>query len=307
MKDKPVFWVNSFNKSKWTYAACEGALAQTIPCHILFTDAQSSDDSWQYIEKAIKECPRGADHDITWLKTPTKGVNTFSSLSDHFTFALQTMQEEFPDAEWLLQCSSDDFSLPDRAKVCMEAVDKNPCSAIATTMFFAKPEDLKADTQSLPVSGYQAQSGYVNAGEALQKLCYGSVIAGYSRKFLEKVGGFTVTPDVYYGFLAAIDEGFYVVNDPQHIHIQHSSDKNLGFGGKLLAATGGELARLNELNHFQLYELYRLTLAQAAKMFPSGIAQNDLNSLYTMMLNHSMGWYEARKHLHLNNITPGVL
>jgi len=304
---KPVLWVNNFNKEKFVYGACAGALAQSIPCHILFTDMQSTDNSWNEIERAVKEAPRGEDHDVVWLKTPTTGINTFSSLSDHFAFAVNVMNNEFPDAEWLLQCSSDDFSLPDRAKVCMEAIEKNPCSAIATTMFFAKPEDLTVGQNNLPVSGYPTVSGYVDAGEALQKLGYGSVIAGYSKHFLNKVGGFKVTPDVFYGYLAALEEGFYVVANPQHVHIQHKSESNLGFGGKLLAAQGEELARLNELNQFQLYKTYYETLKRAGELFPTGIKQEHLNALYNMMLGHSIGWYNAREELHLNEITPGIM
>ena len=189
--------------------------------------------------------------------------------------------------------------------------EKNQCSAIATTMFFVTPEQaqdvLTGVNFKAPISGFPTQTGYVDAGEALQRLGYGSVIAGYSRKFLDKVGGFDVTPDVFYGFLAALDEGFYVVASPQHIHVQHAKESNLGFGGKLLAAEGDELVRLNELNQFQLYKIYHSLLNKTAELFPLGIRQDHLNAVYSMMLNHSMGWFGARQQLHQQKITPGIL
>jgi hypothetical protein len=97
------------------------------------------------------------------------------------------------------------------------------------------------------------------------------------------------------------------VANPAHIHINHAASSNLGFGGKLLAATGDELARLNELNQFQLYKIYRTLLAKLAELFPNGIPQDDLNALYSMMLNHGIGWYDMREQLHQQHITPGIL
>jgi hypothetical protein len=310
---RSVFWVNSFNKSEHTYKACASALAQDIPCNILFTDMQSSDDSWIHIERAVREAPRGADHSVTWLKTPMPGVNTFASLSEHFMFAAKVSAEKFPESEYILQCSADDYSLPGRARVCMEAVEKHPCDAIATTMYFADPSvdwngNLLPDGGISPsVSGYPTESGYVQAGEGIARLAYGSVIAGYSVEFLNRIGGFDVTPDVYYGYAAALGKGFYVVADPQHVHVQHSSEKNLGFGGKLLAAKGDELARLSELNHYQLFSLYRACLEIGQKIRPEGIPQEDLVPLLNMMLGQAIAWHDRRKDLHINHITPGVL
>lgn len=303
---RPVFWINSFNKSEHTYKACISALAQDIPCNVLFTDMQSADDSWDHIERAVKEAPRGADHSVVWLKTPTAGINTFSSLSDHFTFALQIMKEKFQDSKWLLQCSADDYSLPSRARVCMESVENNPCDAIANTMFFAEPGQDPFKDQ-LPISGFPTQTGYVHAGEGIQRLAYGSVIAGYSVEFLNRIGGFDVTPDVYYGYAAALGKGFYVVADPQHVHVQHPSEKNLGFGGKLKAASGDELARLNELNHLQLLKLYRECLAIGQKIRPDGIPQHDLIPLLNTMLGQSIALLDAREILRVKGITPGNL
>jgi len=305
---RPVFWVNSFNKGEWTYKACESALAQDIPCNILFTDMQSADDSWDHIVRAVATAPRGADHTVAWMKTPMQGFNTFASLSEHFMFAAKESAEKFPESEYILQCSADDYSLPGRARVCMEAVENSPCDAIATTMYFSEPGQ-DQEGVLLPVSGYppNGSTGYVPPGEGIMRLAYGSVIAGYSVEFLNRIGGFDVTPDVYYGYAAALGKGFYVVADPQHVHVTHSSEQNLGFGGKLKAATGDELMRLNELNHLQLLKLYRECLRVGQKICPDGIEQEHLVPLLNTMIGQSIGLLDAREVLRVNGITPGNL
>lgn len=302
----PCFWVNNLNKGPWVYRAAASALAQTIPCEVLLTDARSIDQSWDEIQRAVAEAPRGADHVVRAIQSPVSGVNNFRSFSDHWMWAM-----EQTDAEWVLQCSSDDYSLPDRAKVCMDAVlgtggdmIAHRCSAVATTMFFENPSAPSRES----CSGFPAQSGYVNAGEGLVKLAYGSVIAGYRRDFMLKVGGFgRSTPDVFYGFLAALDEGFYVVCNPQHVHVQHENIENLGFQGKLLAATGDDSLLLNELNHLQLMMLYDSTLARAMQLHPTGIPADAYNDAANMIFGQAQGLLGARRILNEKGLRPMVL
>lgn len=295
----PCFLVNNLNKERFVYRAVASALAQTIPCEVLITDAQSTDRSWPEIQRALNDAPTGAAHIVRALQAPMKGENNFRSFSEHFMWVL-----EQTDAEWILQCSSDDYSLPDRAKVCMEAVAQYPCSAIATTMFFVKPDEPEGST----CSGYPKESGYVKADEGLANLAYGSVIAGYRRDFLKKVGGFgTSTPDVYWGFLAALDQGFYVVVDHQHVHVQHENIDNLGFQGKLLAAKGDESLLLNELNHLQLAMLYDSCFARAMELHPEGIPQDVYNTLANTIFGQMQAMMRIRKQLNEKGMRPMVL
>lgn len=297
---KPCFLVNNLNKGKWVYRACAGALSQTIPCHVLLTDAQSTDNSWEEIQRAVREAPRGAKHEVTAIQSPMKGSNNFQSCSDHLMWAF-----EQTESEWVLQTSSDDYSLPMRAFYCMEAAERNNCSAIATTMYFEKENETRRDM----MSGFPTESGYVSAGVGLAKLAYGSVIAGYRKSFVQKVGGFgPVTPDVFWGYLAALDRGFYVVANPQHVHVQHEDVNNLGFQGKLLGAQGNqeELARLNELNRFQLFQLYFQCKSAQQKFFPLAHAE-DQQAAVQMMVDQACGWYMERVKLHQLGITPGVM
>lgn len=303
MTIKPCFFVNNLNKERFVYRAVASALAQTIPCEVLVTDAQSTDGSWSEIQRAVKEAPRGADHTVRALQSPAKGGNNFRSFSDHWMWAIDQME-----SEWMLQCSSDDYSLPDRAKVCMEAVAANPCAAIATTMYFGKPNA----TGWHGCTGFPETSGYVNAGEGLAKLAYGSVIAGYRKDFIKKVGGFGPnTPDVYWGFLAALDQGFYVVKSEQHVHVQHEDVENLGFQGKMLAATGDESLRLGELNHAQLMRLYFACMDGGIEMLKNRIAPDGASDAINMAANAALGqakaMLNAREVLSAAGVTPGKL
>ena len=296
---KPAFVVNNFNKGGFVYRAAASALAQTMPCEVILSDMQSTDNSLGEIERAVAEAPRGADHEVRVLRCQIKGENTFISCSDHFDWIVSQT-----NAEWIIQCSSDDYSLSDRAKVCMEAVSQHPCSVVATTQFFENA----GETNRQAVSGFPQESGYIKAGEGLLRLAYGSVIAAYNRDFLKRVGSFgRNTPDVLWGFLAALDRGFYVVANPQHVHVNHADSNNMGFGGKLAAAAGEDLLRLTELNHFQLLRLYFACWDAAQSLHPEGIPDEDTNALVNMILGQSKGWLDARSRLHANKIIPWIM
>ena len=179
-----------------------------------------------------------------------------------------------------------------------------PPDAIACTMYFAKP----GEDQPQAISGFPQKTGFVDAGEGLEKLAYGSVIYAYRRSFLEKLDDSGPnTADVYFGFLAAVGAGLYVVCNPQHVHVQHSALDNMGFGGKLLAAEGDEALRLAELNHFQLLQLYDATLEKALEITGGKMQQAHYNAGLNMILGQSKGWLEARKVLHAKGITPAVM
>ena len=300
MEMKPCFIVHNLNKGKHVYRAVKGALAQTIPCHVLLTDAQSTDNSWEEMNRAVKECPMGAKHEVTILQSPMKGENSFQSCSDHFQWVMTQTQ-----SEWLIPSTSDDYSLPDRARVCMEAAYQHDCASVATTMYFEKD----GETNRQIVSGFPRESGYVPAGIGIRRLAFGSCIAAYRKSFLEKVGGFgPVTPDVAWGYLAALDRGYYVVANPQHVHVQHEDVNNLGFEGKMKGAKDNpeELARLNELNHFQLFQLFYLTAVKANELYPLA-HQEDKNAIFQCMMDQAVAWYGKRDALHKARITPGIL
>lgn len=296
---KPCFLVNNLNKGRFVYRACASALAQTIPCEVVFSDAQSTDNSMAEIKRAVAEAPRGADHEVRVLIGP-KGRSSFPSCSKHFEWLVPQIK-----SDWILQCSSDDYSLPERARLCMEAVAEHPCSVIAVTQFFEK----QGETNREAISGFPRESGYVTPEDGILKLGFGSVIAGYRKDFIMKAGPFgSSTPDVFWGFLAALDLGFYVVADPQHVHVEHAELENLGFQGKLQAAQDEKLLQLNELNHFQLASLYMHCLDRAVEIYGQGnVPMAAYNACANTVLGQTHAWLNARKALHAANVTPMVM
>lgn len=293
---KPCFIINNRNKAADVPKAIMGALGQSMPCEIILSDQHSTDGSLEIMRRTVAQAPKRGGHDVRIVECPIEGPTGMVMSNAHFDWLWRQTE-----AEWIFQCSSDDYSLPDRVRLCMEAVDKFPCAAVATTMFFEEPG--KEDRSQM--SGYPHVSGYVPPGEGISRLAYGSVIAGYHRSFLEKVGsGGPNTIDVYYGYLAALDRGFYVVANPQHVHVRHAGLDNAGFEGKLRAATGDQAKQLNELNHFQLARVYMQCAVKAQQLY--NVAGAD-EHIVNMMLGQLQGWLSAREILHANGITPGVI
>ena len=295
-----AFVVNARNKSRFVAKAVRGALSQTYPCEILLSDQQSTDSTLQVMRDTVRDFGP-THHTVRILECPVAGEYGMRAMNLHMDWIIAQT-----DADWIFQSSADDYSLPHRVKLCMVAVEKNPCSAISTTMYFLEPgQELQGQ---VPVSGFPQSTGYVEAGEGLLKLAYGSTIAGYRRDFLLGLGKPNdSTPDVYWGFLAALDKGFYVVANPQHVHQTHADTENTGFQGRMKGASGDELLRLAELNHYQLMALYDACLMKAQELHPAGINQNAYVACVNMILGQSKGWLEARKVLHERKITPGIL
>lgn len=296
---KPAFIINCRNKEPYVFRAVAGALGQTVPCEIVVADFASDDKSREQIQAAIDNVPHGADHTVKFLKCDWPTRSLMEDMNKNVTWLWQQTE-----SDWIFQSSADDYSLPDRVRVCMEAVAANPCSAVATTQYFEAPGETNRSMQS----GYPQQSGYVHAGEGLTNLAYGSTIGGYSREFLAKIGDCGPnTPDVMWGYLAALDKGFYVVCDPQHVHVNVRDLNNTGFQGKLEAATGDDALRLAELNHFQLMRLYFGCADRALQQHPDGVPPEHWVPLMNMVLGQAKGMMDARERLHAEKITPGVL
>lgn len=299
---RPAFIINNRNKGKFVYRCVAGALAQTHPCDIFIADFGSTDNSRAEIERALAEIKLSSQHKVEYVKNDDPTEASMSAVNH----AIAWMVDQVPN-EWIFQCSSDDYSLPDRVRVCMEVAKKYSCAGIATTMRFEAP----GRPEHNALSGYPTESGYVSAGLGLMRLAYGSTIWGYRRDFLKKVGlNVPCTLDVYLGYLAALDKGYYVVANPQHVHYMAADNENIGFQGKMRAAEeSGDKAtitRINELNRFQLFELYLLTKIRQQELYPMA-HQDEQNALLSMMLSQAHGWYTERKLLHEQKVTPWTM
>lgn len=319
---KAAFALTARNKEKYVARAVQGALEQTYPCHILLSDQHSDDRTFEVMEETVanfkmpmRKVPKPAPdplvpdveyeevplHKVDLLHCPIVGAYCMRSANDHFLWLSQQT-----DAEWIFQCSADDYSLPDRVKVCMfeQEAKKLTADAIANTMWFANPDGTMYGRSDIP-------GGYIGAGQGISKLAFGSCIHAFHRDFIAKVGSAgDVTMDVYYGYLAALGRGFYIVNDPQHVHGRHADVNNMGFEGKMRGAeAAGDtalLAQLNELNHFQLFELYYHCALGQQKLYPLAHEQDRMQPVH-QMLGQAVAWYNRRKELHQKGIAPKVL
>ena len=298
---KSAFVIQARQKEKHVGKAVASALAQTYPCEIVVSDQFSTDNTLAEIHKAIDNSPRGAEHTIKVVKCPINLPFSMEAMNLHFDWA---WKQTSPDCEWIHQLSADDYSLPNRVKVCMEAVEHKSCSAIGTTMYFENPE-----TGERSISGYPTETGYVKAGEGLLKLAYGSCIWGFHRDFLDKVSHRmgSHTPDVMMGYLAALDKGAYVIAEPYQVHGCHADIHNMGFGGRLRAAVGEDALCLAELNHMQLMALYDHLAQVASDLHPEGIKEEDWNPLLNMIFGQARGWLGARQVLNMKKIQPWLL
>lgn len=296
---KVAFFVTARNKAQYVARAVKSALAQTYPCEILLSDQHSTDGTFEAMEAAAVDAPER--HTVRFLRCPIEGEYGMRAANAHTLWAMQQT-----DAEWVFQCSADDYSLPERVAVCMRAVEKNNCAAVACTMYFTEPgEEVGASTPHL-----KTESGYVSPGFGLVNLIYGSTIQGWRREWFLKIGNAgEVTGDVFHGFMAA-HEGYYVVANPQHVHVKHASLDNMGFEGKMRAAAASgdeaERHRINELNRFQLFGLY-MRCAEAQQKFYPLAHQDDRNACLNMLIGQACGWYGERHNLHARSITPGVI
>ena len=306
---RAAFVINARDKEKYVAQAVRGALAQDYPCHIILSDQGSKDRTKAVMQEEVDAYlaavgEGSSKHKIEIVDCPVKGEYSMATQNRHVDWLVDQTE-----AEWFFQCSADDYSLPGRVSACMSATALMPCASVVTNQWFNdRPgEPVAADTPRSQMPG-----GYIPAGWGLTSLVFGSCIAAYKRSFLKKIGPApgSVTMDVWCGYQAALDDGFVVVPEPLHVHQRVADVKNMGFGGRLkgaeLAQDWDGLARINELNHFQLFELYfECHLAQQSR-YPLAHA-NDQSAPVNMMLGQAIGWYRKRKELHDKKLTPGIM
>lgn len=297
-----AFILNNRNKADYVGRAVHGALSQTVPCLILLSDQGSTDGSLAAIKKAVRSFGRARKHKVEVVECPVGGAYGMLACNRHILWCVEQLPKNI---EWVVQCSADDYSLPDRVKVCMDALASldRPAVGIVNTMYFEAP----GETNREKVSGYPKVSGWIKAGDGITNLAYGSTIWAYRRDWLLRVGlDVPCTSDVYLGYLAAI-EGLYCVANPQHVHCEAASLDNMGFQGKLRAAKGDEAWRLAELNHFQLFQLYSLCADRVQELHPGGIPDEDWMPLAETMMNQAKAWMKAREVLHAAGVEPSTL
>lgn len=298
-----AFVLNARDKVKYVEKAVAGALAQDFPCHVILSDQHSTDGTFEKMVELSQTLPRGAEHRVEVVHCPVEGEYSMATQNRHVDWLVDQT-----DAEWFFQCSADDYSLPRRVSECMKSVAKFPCASVVTNQWYSEPNAPITDATLRS----QMPGGYIAAGFGLGNLVFGSCIAGYKRSFLKKIGPApgSVTMDVWCGYQAALDEGFVVVPELLHVHQRVADVRNMGFEGKMRGAEADgdaeEMARLNELNHFQLFELYYECHVAQQKRYP--LAHDmDKSAPISMMLGQAVSWMNRRRDLHAKKLRPGMM
>lgn len=300
--DRPAFLVTVLNKERFVYQSVMGALAQTYPCDIYISDAGSTDNTPQEIDRALENkhlCPQ---HTVTRLQPKLSEVKCgLRILNEHLMWCFNEIHNE-----WIFQCSGDDWSLPNRVDACMSALRNHEVSAIGTTQFHLK-EGEKLEGK-VPCTAAAHLCGYLSPQDGINKLGFGGCIAGYKKSFVLKVGSpGLATPDIFWGYLASLDEGYFVVPEPHHVHMDAANPDNNGFGGRMMywADKGDEntLAQINELNRFQMFGHYWECALAQERLFPNA-SMEAKSAIANAMFAQGIGWYKERLNLHSMGIEP---
>ncbi len=299
---RPAFLITVLNKERMIYQSVRSALAQTYPCDIYISDAGSTDNTPSEIERALQHSHSHPHHTITRLRPQLSEVKCgLRILNEHLMWCFK----EIPN-EWIFQCSGDDWSLPDRVAACMKALETHKAAAIATPQYHL-PEGAPSGTL-MSCTAAEHLNGYLSAQDGIEKLGFGGCIAGYKREFILKVGSpGLATPDLLWGYLAALDDGYFVVPEPHHVHTDAANPDNNGFGGRMnyWASTGDDatIAKLNELNRFQMLGHYYECAVRQETLYPDAppVARQ---ALANAMFGQALGWYRDRVALHEKKIEP---
>lgn len=301
--ERPAFFITVLNKERMIYQSVMGALLQTYPCDIYISDAGSTDNTPAEIDRALNNSHLFPHHSFTRLhpKLSEKKCG-LRILNEHLMWCFN----EIPN-KWIFHSSGDDWSLPGRVAACMKVLETHKASAVVTPQFHL-PEGGSLVGQ-VPCTAADYLNGYVSAQDGITKLGFGGCIAGYKRDFILKVGSpGLATPDIFWGYLAALDEGYYAVPEPHHVHTDAPNPDNNGFGGRMIywANHGGDsamLAQLNELNRFQMFGHYYECAIRQEALYPNAPAEAT-SALMNAMFGQAVGWYKERVNLHRMRIEP---
>lgn len=299
---RPAFLVTVRNKERMIFRSVMGALSQTYPCDIYISNPGSTDNTPYEIQRALENAHRFPHHTITHIKPKLSEVKCgIRILNEHLMWCFN----EIPN-KWIFQCSGDDWSLPGRVEACMKVLEKHKASAIATPQFHL-PEGAKLEGEMLCTAA-EHLNGYLSPQDGINKLGFGSCIAGYRRDFVLKVGSpGLATPDLFWGYLASLDDGYYVVPEPHHVHTDAANPDNNGFGGRLMYAqqVGNkiEIAQLNELNRFQMLGHYYECASAQERLYPNAPIEAKA-AVVNAMFAQAIGWYKERVDLHRKGIEP---
>lgn len=294
---KVAFVVPCRNKEKQVAACVRSVLMQTYsPMELIFSDQGSEDDSLAVICDEVRQY-RGPNV-VRVMQCPDTEPRGMAGLNAHLNWI-----HNQTDADIFIQSSADDIAYPDRSARVVEAFEKHSPSMVATGQHFAHP-----DGQVYGYTGSGLVTGFHTPRKVIESDIGGSASMAWSRKFYEQIGG-TYGPeitDLMCGYLAAMCDGFYYIDEPLHAYIAYQDPQNMGIEGRIRAADEAGKIALTEVAAYQISHTLCRMCDRADRLSKNGIAWADdaKNALYERLMNQCYGWAHARRQLDAKGIRP---
>lgn len=288
MKAAYVFFAR--NKARHVRQSFSAALEQDCPgLEILVAEGRSTDGTREIIEGMLDDY-RGP-HQVRILDCPDQG------LAGHAAFNADcAWVHEQTDAEVMVFASADDLARSQHARVLVDALERSGADMAGTPYLFARPGEEPHERNPWD------REGRVLAYELVKHRIGGCSALAWRRTFWEAVEGLPpfVSLDVYLPPLAAALNGFWFVNQPSYVYVQHADDGNLGFEGRINGSH--EKMPLIEHAHFHLANSYYGALARMQELDVG--ASTDHDALAGAAWEQFGHWLNTRGQMSMQRIAP---
>lgn len=273
--------------------AVRAGFAQTYaPMEIVLSDQGSTDGTLERLQALAAEY-RGPNT-VRVLSCPDNELHGMAGLNAHLCWLMSTL-----DCDVFLHSADDDYALPDRTARSIEAMERTGADMVGTAMYFAEP----GDTELRARSGH-TREGWVTIEDFIQRKVGGSSALAWRRSLWERVMpipslcGF----DVWLTPMAALLGGFWYVNEPLHVYVQHADPGNTGFEGKLRGLDAEAARPIDEHRFFQTAGAYQWVLRAMKRL---GVGTPDERGWIREAASaHYEAWLDVRTAMTVNRQAP---
>lgn len=278
-----------------------GALSQTYsPLEIIFSDQGSTDGTVELVEALVAKYK--GPHTVRVLKAPPEVCDVPFSLAGHNINVNWAMTQT--KATHISLCSIDDYSLSERVSTAMQAFKDTGASAVALAQYFEKPVS-DPDNPRMYVTHHPKESGWLKPEEFARERVGGSVCATITRELWDAMSGLPepVIPDLWLGWHAMLNKGYYYVYDFQHVYVDYENDVNAGLEQRIRAAQRrGEVLEaltLDEQAYADIAATMALVYIDAANHLKRGNkkAKPVMDTLMMALAQGALDWSMKRKRL----------
>lgn len=288
-----VFVRNKAHMAPFLERQVRSAFAQTYPCEILLSDQGSNDGTRELLHRLAAEY-KGDKHQVRLLDCPDVAFHGMAGLNAHVGW-LQNQT----DAEVFIHACADDYAMPERAEVLVDAFKRTGADMVGGAMYFEEPDGSNRGRTSF------AREGWVTVHDMVHEKAGGGSAAGWRRDLWQRlapipaIGGL----DVWMPPLACVLGGFYFVNQPLYTYIRHADPSNTGLEGALAAAENDAARRvIDEHRFFQTAASWEWVLRRMKSLKVGMKADHDI--VKEAVYAHCEVWLETRMTQTVNREPP---